>query len=305
MKTLLAEHGFNEADAPVLDLIRQSLAQAAHGKAKPRKALADEILALSRSGDAGYEARAALLKTLKHTYFVERKGRQSIWAVDHPRAYEKWAYDKLTGTQPTIHGFLERETEAFGAGNRRMFSSAVDLARKISMDVCVKLTNKDARTLRKVRKWFLDDTATDADFDKTVEVLSDGFKKVSALLNTNTIIFSDRPHKRVDPASATTKASVNSGDKMPVIYIFKLFLDYGRMNRLGVRSRLWQCAKTIIHELSHKILDTDDHAYGVNGIKPGTSVSVAKAIKNADSWGIFALDAAGYLPARTAAEAYS
>lgn len=92
---------------------------------------------------------------------------------------------------------------------------------------------------------------------------------------------------------------------MPVIYIFKMFLDYGRMNDLGVRSTLWQCAKTIIHEISHKLLGTDDHAYGVNGIKPGTSVTKENAIKNADSWGIFALDVAGYLPRKTPKEAYS
>ena len=77
------------------------------------------------------------------------------------------------------------------------------------------------------------------------------------------------------------------------------------MNKLGVRSTLWQCAKTIIHEMSHKILNTDDHGYGVNGIRPGVSFATADAIKNADSWGIFALDLAGYLPKATAKQAYS
>ena len=39
------------------------------------------------------------------------------------------------------------------------------------------------------------------------------------------MIFSDRPHKRANGGSDTTFASVNSSDKLPVIYIFNLFLN--------------------------------------------------------------------------------
>jgi hypothetical protein len=48
--------------------------------------------------------------------------------------------------------------------------------------------------------------------------------------------------------------------------------------------------------MSHKLLATEDHAYGVNGIRPGPSVTVAQAITHADSWGTFAPDLAGLLP---------
>ncbi len=92
---------------------------------------------------------------------------------------------------------------------------------------------------------------------------------------------------------------------MPVIYIYRPFLQTGRKNDHGIRSQLWMNAKTIIHEISHKILSTDDHAYGFDGIRPGTSLTPAEAITNADSWGIFALDLAGYLPKKTAKEAFS
>jgi hypothetical protein len=306
VKALFADGGFSEADAPVLDLIRQSLASAAKGQPDFGKAVAEEIVKLSRPGDAGFQDRAALIKTLKHIYFVARKGRQSIWTVDHPKAYDKWVYDKTNGlAQDKVKEQLARNHETFGSGNRAMFSDALQLARKISMDTCVKLAKDDGRTRRKIRKWFLERGASKEDVEKTRLILLDGFKKISALCNTNTVIFSDRPHKRVDPGYAKTKASVNEGDKMPVIYIFKMFLDYGAPNLDGVRDRLWQCAKTIIHEMSHKILSTDDHAYGVNGIRPGVSVTVGNAIKNADSWGIFALDVAGFLPEDAAKEAYS
>ncbi len=306
IKALLAAGGFSEADAPVLDLIRSSLADAAKGKANVAEAVANEIISLSRPKTAGYQDRAALLKTLKHIYFVMKSGNQSVWVVDHPKDYDKWSYDKFGGSaNDKVKQLLQQEAETYGAGNRQMFSSALQLARKISMDVSVKLGNKDARTLEKVKKWFLDDSPKDADVTKTVATLVEGFKKISALCNTSTVIFSDRPHKRVDPDYATTKAAVNEDDKMPVIYVFQMFLDYGAMNRLGVRGKLWQCAKTVIHEMSHKLMGNDDIAYGTSGIKPGTSIKVADAIKNADSWGIFALDVAGCLPEATAKEAFS
>lgn len=306
IKSLLVEGGFASADAEVLDLIRSRLHEAVKGKPKQSEAVADEIIALARPDATGFQDRAALLKTLKHIYFVCRAGGQNIWVVDHPRAHGKWIYDKAAGaTKGALKTVLKEETETFGGGNRRMFTSALHLARKISLDVNIRLGKKEARTLRKVRQWFHDDTATDAEVKATIETLTDGFKKITALCNSNTVIFSDRPHKRVDPGFATTKASVNDGDKMPVIYVFKPFIKYGRINKDGIRGELWQCAKTIIHEMSHKILGTDDHQYGVNGIKPGVSITVANAIKNADSWGIFALDLTGYLPSKTAREAFS
>ena len=64
----------------------------------------------------------------------------------------------------------------------------------------------------------------------------------------------------------------------------------------GNSGKLWLCAETIIHELSHHEVSTQDHRYDNAGLKPGSSsFPYAKAIDNADSWGYFALDLAGYL----------
>jgi hypothetical protein len=44
-------------------------------------------------------------------------------------------YDKVTGvTKDTLKACLKQDIEAFGAGHRAMFTSALMLARKISMD---------------------------------------------------------------------------------------------------------------------------------------------------------------------------
>ena len=81
------------------------------------------------------------------------------------------------GTKEAVNTLLRNEQEVYGAGNREMFSVALGLARKISMDVCYKLAANDADALKKARKWFLDDTGTDDDLKKITKILSDGFKK--------------------------------------------------------------------------------------------------------------------------------
>ena len=63
-------------------------------------------------------------------------------------------------------------------------------------------------------------------------------------------------------------------------------------------------ARIIVHELSHRMLKTDDvethgdprYAWHPRGIGPMKgSFSTAQAMKNADNWGWFAADAAGEL----------
>lgn len=64
----------------------------------------------------------------------------------------------------------------------------------------------------------------------------------------------------------------------------------------GNTGRLWLAAETIIHELSHIDVSTQDHRYDSSGLKPGANAfPMASALDNADSWGYFAIDLAGYL----------
>ena len=89
------------------------------------------------------------------------------------------------------------------------------------------------------------------------------------------------------------------------VYIFKLFLDAGEKNDQGQIGKLWLCALTVIHELSHKLVDTDDIRYDDDGLKPGFFRFTNKStIKNADSWGYFAADMVGALPQSTFQEVY-
>jgi hypothetical protein len=58
----------------------------------------------------------------------------------------------------------------------------------------------------------------------------------------------------------------------------------------------WSHIETRIHELSHKLVDTDDRRYDFDGIKPGASISSASSIENAESRAYLVADLVGALP---------
>jgi len=303
LKTLLEAGGPSLNSAPCLDELRGQLA-ANKGKGPADKTSAEEIIRASRSDARGYQDRAALVKQMQHFYLVAKKGNQSIWVVDSPRRYGKWTYDLFSGkTVEDLKSELTHTTEVFGPGNRKMMSDALQLARKWSADVEVKLASKSRTALATVTRWFDAGGAKADAIEASRAKLLDGFKKITAACNSTKVIFSDRPHKRASGEMKNTFASVNSLDVMPVIYIYELFLRTGKRNKLGRIPKLWLCALTVVHELSHKLVKTDDIKYDYEGLKPGAGFSAEQALKNADSWAYFAGDLVGAVPQSAIKEA--
>lgn len=185
-------------------------------------------------------------------------------------------------------------------------SAALGLSRKISEDSKVKLAggifhNVKQSTRDKVRKWFLDETSTDETLADALKVLLAGFKKIAIACNASTLVFTDYPDwraQRDDYFGAAFRGGEGGG--FPVLYL------EGAFTRLtGNSGKRWLCVETIIHELSHHEVLTEDHRYDHHGLKPNSaSFPYAKAIANADSWGYFALDLAGYLSASDATKVY-
>ena len=60
---------------------------------------------------------------------------------------------------------------------------------------------------------------------------------------------------------------------------------------------MYRCARTIVHELSHNALSTEDVVYGPNGLMPegATGLTPDYALHNADSWAYFSMDVTGNL----------
>ena len=291
LKALLEDDGPNVGKAQVLDDLRGQLRKASKGKGVAKTAMAEEIVKASKTAATGYQDRAALIKTMQHFHMVAKKGGQSIWVVDMPKAFSTWPYDQLAGkSQVDLKAELAADAEVFGAGNRKMMSDSLQLARKWSADVQVKLASADAKTLAKVQRWFHPEGASAKDLVATTATLAEGFKKIHATCNSSRVIFSDRPHLRTSGKWDNVYASVNDADAMPVIYIFQVFLKAGKRNVLGAVPKLWLCALTVVHELSHKLVKTEDIRYDDDGLKPGDGFTAEQALKNADSWAYFAAD---------------
>jgi len=306
LKGLVQPGGPSVSKAAALENLRKRLREAGKRGSIASAAEASEICRASVTTMPGFQDRAALIKQMKHFYLTMKKGNQSIWVVDQPRSYGEWNYALFDG-KPAVDlpPLLAQGPEVFGPANRKMMSDALQLARKWSADTQVKLGRNGASTTAAIRRWFHEDSASDTDVAATRAALTEGFKKITAACNSGKIIFSDRPTKRVSGTYDTTYASVNSGDAMPIVYLYELFLATGKRDRFGRIPKLWLCALTIVHELSHKLVGTRDIRYDDQGLKPSPAFPHDKAVVNADSWAYFCGDVLGAVPRQAVASALS
>lgn len=261
---------------------------------------------VNTSGDVIYEAakndksalnqaeRAASLKLIKHVYHVHKRGGQSVWVYAPPQADTTWVFDEIAGGEATIKTRLAREDEIFSADEMKWMSESLQLARKISEDVKHKLASRAVKSSTKamVKRWFLDENSTEDELEDAIATLHAGFKKIAICCNSHSLVFTDYPDWRATRNKYFGAAfRGGEGGLFPVIYL------EGAFTRLtGNSGKKWLCVETIIHEMSHHEVSTEDHRYDHHGLKPNKAAFPAeKAINNADSWGYFALDLAGYL----------
>ncbi|NOX76540.1 MAG: hypothetical protein GXP17_08015 [Gammaproteobacteria bacterium] len=153
-------------------------------------------------------------------------------------------------------------------------------------------TANKKKCAEKIKHWFLDEDCGDDELDDAISKLTAGFNKITVSCNASTLVFADYPDWRAQ-RDKYYGAAIRGGEGggFPVIYL------EGAFTRLtGNSGKKWLCAQTIIHELSHHDVKTRDHRYDSQGLKPDKATfPYAKTIQNADSWGYFALDLAGYL----------
>ncbi|MCX7068682.1 MAG: M35 family metallo-endopeptidase [Methylococcales bacterium] len=295
IKDFLGRHGFNESYERTPEHIRDKIKAAV----KP---------GVTTSGDVIYDAatnskspskhlereRAATLKMFKHVYHAQKTGGQDVWVYSPPVSDSTWVFDEIVGNESTIKARLAREDEIFSVSEKEWMCSALMLSKKISEDTKYKLAGNsvDATTKDMVRKWFLDEDSTDATLKKAITKLHAGFKKIAICCNSNSLVFTDYPDWRTTREKYFGAAfRGGEGGGFPVIYL------EGAFTRLtGNSGKEWLCVETIIHEMSHHEVSTIDHRYDHQGLKPNKATfPYKKAIANADSWGYFALDLAGYL----------
>ena len=238
----------------------------------------------------GLSERVAAIKMLRHMYLVKARGGQEVWVYSPPKKYTEWVYDELEGfgSKTNLAYWTNRQSEVYSRADKKAMGDATQLAQKWAMSCIAKLGSPDERTLQVIHRWFLGSGRDDDDAKRWAPYLLGGMKKIAAVLNSHKLVLSDEPIDR-NGGGWKDYAFVYKGEQMSVIYIQKATLDAAK------GSKMWDAALTIIHELSHRELNTDDHRYGDDGGKLGPSsgagaLSERQAYTNADNWGYFAAD---------------
>lgn len=296
-KRLLAGTDLDPAQAGELDKFRDMLRDEI--KVRP----AGKVLTAFSGDPRDLHARAATLKMMKHLYRAKNAGGQTIWCYSPPVDYTKWVFDEVNGANPlALEATLNKETEVYTATQREVMATAVQLARSISSDVQVKLAGKSAEIKTVVRRYFADAATTDGDLDAIMIQLAGGYKRINAACNTGNIVISDEPGDR-NSGGWKDWAFIYQGEAMSVIYLQGAWLSKANEATPSNQSPLYRCARTILHELSHKQVGTEDVVYGPKGlmVAGSTALSAADALHNADSWAYFAVDAVGQLTGPDAA----
>jgi hypothetical protein len=236
----------------------------------------------------------ATLKLMRHLYLQAQQGAQSVWIFAQPETYQKWIYDEISGkSASTAKDILNKLDEVYPLQTRKNMSDGVNQALTWAQKCVAKLGSPDGATKAMVERWF----DPGDKMDKAVGILLAGMKKVSNLLQSNKLIFSDEPIDR-NSGGWPDYAFVDPGERLEVVYI-----QDATLQAWGTSDQKWMATLAILHEFSHRVINTDDAVYdiavakgkNVGGLKPGGILTTRHAINNADSWAYFVTDLNGQL----------
>lgn len=166
----------------------------------------------------------------------------------------------------------KHNTDAFEKKRqKKSLAKAVIEANKI-VNKAKKAVSKDNRAYK---RWMDAGKVDTGNTDKRVSYVKDGIDKIANVLAKEEIIF--KKYDLNDGEEAETYAYVYKEDAEHNMYLGGGFWDArtgGNDSRAG----------TIIHELSHRVHDTEDHVYGREDAKALAKEDPEKAVTNADSY---------------------
>ncbi|WP_295580573.1 M35 family metallo-endopeptidase [uncultured Lamprocystis sp.] len=305
IKVLLGSaEGPTTSQSAKLDTLRTKLKEAT------AKTEADIILDMAGVKGTGAlsDAQAdavATLKLLRHLYFSEDKGNQSLWIYAQPYSFHKWVFDEIKGCTPAdAKTKLNYMDEVYDETIRGSMSTGVQQALSWSLNCVAKLGSPNDATKTVITRWFFSGTAATEAMTKAAATLLGGFTKVANLCNSTKLIFSDEPIDRMKGDAVTGQTHYKSNwndyafvdgaasrERLDVVYI-----QNATLTKWASADTSWMATLAIIHELTHRLIATKDAVYDFTGLKPGTVLTHEHAIVNADSWAYFAADLNGQLP---------
>jgi Lysine-specific metallo-endopeptidase len=305
LKSLMAAGGPEATQSEVLGKLRLLLKSEAWslvgqgGQGGPADASAKAILNSAGKAASGRSQRAATVKMLKHFHHVDSKGGQALWVYAPPKVYSKWIFDELDGADEArmLAALKKTEDEVYTESQRATMSAALQMARKLCLDAAAKLGSSPSdATLGVLDRYFTNAATTDDARKAVIETLRAGYIRIAAACSASTVIISDEPTDRVG-GGWKDWAFIYPSEAMKVIYLQGAWLAKADEVKPSNETPLYRCARTIIHELSHKELRTEDVVYGPSGLMPEGSATLTPehALHNADSWAYFAVDVNGFL----------
>jgi hypothetical protein len=233
--------------------------------------------------------RLGALKSIRHTYLLKQFGGHKVWILAIPTSFTQWPHDALKGALGGATAKLVDLSERFSGEDRKNLSNASQEGLKwVHKSMIVTSSPKKKANFALIARWFADNNSKDEDMYTAAATLNAGFKKVAKMLKSGKLIYTDSVAERGTTENVGTEAFVWS-DALDVVYIEEEF--FGTQNSL---TGLTNWARIVVHELTHREVDTKDHAYEHQAINP-KKMTAAKAIENADSWAWFCADCAGAL----------
>ena len=269
-------------------------------------------------GDAGttpadVKRRAAALKFLRHVYLLNKAGNRKVWIHSLPTDFTGWPNEFLQSNASTtarVKELLRSDKEQFSEQHKRYLANSTQQALAWCQKTLITLAAAGgggagadpARAM--VRRWFADPGVSDTTLNATVATLSQGFKKVVAMLNKGCFIVTDWVPFRgtadadeLDFLASEAFTFASNGEGLDVVYIESNFFVDNAGNVLPGQAN-W--TRIVVHELTHLVCGTEDvdngnARYAWYGIGPHAGYPGSDCVRNADNWAFFAADCAGVL----------
>jgi hypothetical protein len=309
LKTLLGSaDGPEAAHGPRLDVLRAKVAATAK---KDMAHMTEGDVLLEMAGIQGAAALSdaqadalATLKMLRHLYFLRERGNQAVWIYAQPFEFHRWVFDEIRGCTPTqAVARLNYADEVYSTSMRTHMGAGLQQAQSWAQKCVAKLGGaSDDSTKGLIKRWFMPGAPDDAAIQKVATTLLDGFKKISALCGSTRVIFSDEPINRMSGDAITGQPNYTNSwldyafvDAVPRERLDVVYIQNGALEKWASPNEGWMATLTILHEMSHRVINTKDAVYDFQGLKPGAVLTQRHALVNADSWAYFATDVAGQL----------
>lgn len=312
---LVRSDGFHYLQGHLPDTIRRKLA----GK-KP-KSLVLRAAARAEGGvftgpSNNARSRALLLKTLAHLYYYENGGERKLWVLSTPSQLGAHPIEYAKSSDDRVDVVLDADTEIYSDEQKRRIDNAVVTAlRWVERAMIVAGNPAEAGNKALLRRWFVPATHPDPDtaIAAFAPVLRRGLLKIAIGLKVGDLIILDDPRQRGSNSKwEESEAFTFTRDDLHAIWVEPGF--WGNGNTLTGATN-W--ARIMVHELTHKYCQTQDHSYSWQGLLPRETdvlrrgndtlttqnnqfsavrtLPMAKCLTNADSWAFFCADAAGAL----------